>query len=85
MINLFQKISLACKITKAVKEVKKLKETNSPIIDELVAIVGDLIQILERIKALIPSIGELVEAIINNTDTRTAKYALLKSSNYGNH
>lgn len=62
-MNIFQKISLLGRINKAVKTLKELQETNSPVVDEIIAIINDLIKILDRIKAIIPSLAELVEEI----------------------
>ena len=64
-MNLFQKIKFIGKLNKAVKEIKNLKEVNSPIIEEIIDIINDLIKILDRIKAILPAVGELIEAIID--------------------
>lgn len=63
-MNIFKKLSLINKTCKAIGELKKLKEGNNAIAEEIVAIINDIISILDRIKAVVPTIGDLVDEII---------------------
>lgn len=61
---MFATIKLVWNIRKTVKELKHLKETNNPVIEEIMNIINDLITILNRIKAVLPQVGELIDTII---------------------
>lgn len=62
-MNLMQKISLANKVIKAIDVIRNAK--NNAMISEIVDIIKDLIAILERIKSVLPEIGDTIDAVIS--------------------
>lgn len=64
-MNIFQKIAFISKINKAVKELKKIKETNEDVWQQIAIEIDKIIKAFEAIKNLLPALKEVIEAIIN--------------------
>lgn len=63
-MNIFQKIKLFNNISKAIKEIKALKDANSETGDKIKEIIEDLINILNKIKEVVPAVDKAIETII---------------------
>lgn len=64
MFELVKNFGLVMKVGKIVKELKAVYAENSETADKIKEIIDDLIAILNKVKAIIPGIDDLVESII---------------------
>lgn len=63
-MKLLEKFTLASNISKVVSEVKAVCEENSATGDKIKEIIQDIINILEKIKAVVPVVDDAITKIV---------------------
>lgn len=64
-MNILEKFVMVTTVTKAFAELKSEAENNAKLAEEIKDIIHDTIELLQRIKKVIPQVGKAIEKLIN--------------------